>query len=221
MNDPKNYTFKSDEVKTLLQGIYDNSLQPAIESKQYPNISSILVNLASIHTEDRKTILSLLAAKAVPKKGTSKAAPSNWLAPAPNTKTGGASVASGSDPDCVFCDEKQKAKKATAAPITATNEAATPPTNTIPILPPEVLNPPPKKEEVFNPETAKMREADTVQKMLAFHGKGNVKSAELKARLIASCHMVQSGHFEPFDRDWKFNRLAQYIVDSFKPRDNE
>lgn len=215
MKNPANSHFRTPGLKEALQFIYDTTLPLAMTSKQYPNVSAILLNLSSIHQDDKEAILDLQRNKTQSRasRGTAKAAPKNWLAAPSNA--GGKAIAASSDPDCVFCDEKAKAKQAKT-----TNEAAEAVTGEkMPQLPPEVLQAPPQKAPEFDPDKAKMREADTADKMLKFHGKGKVSNRELKDRLLASAAMVRDGHYEDFDPKWNSKRLAQYIVDSMKPQE--
>lgn len=209
MKNPQYATFKTEGLKELLQSIYDISLPTANQTKQYPNITAIITNLAYIHREDKEAILDLQRQKSPPVRGTAKAAPANWVAPPKTEQATGASVASSKEP-CEFCPEDEEG----GHPETKTTEGEV---NTKTALPPEVLQAPPTKEAPFNPETAKLREADTAEKMLKMHGKGQLSNREVKERLIATAKMVESDHTETVNIKWNHKRLAQYIVDSMKP----
>lgn len=209
MKNPQYATFKTEGLKELLQSLHDISLPTANHTKQYPNITAIITNLAYIHREDKEAILDLQRQKSPPVRGTAKAAPDSWIAAPTAGKASGASVASSKEP-CEFCPEDEEG----GHPETETTAGDV---DTITALPPEVLQAPPAKEAPFNPDKAKLREADTAEKMLKMHGKGQVSNREVKERLIATAKMVESGHTEAVNPKWNHKRLAQYIVDSMKP----
>lgn len=206
MKNPQYATFKTEGLKELLQSLHDISLPIANQTKQYPNITAIITNLAYIHREDKEAILDLQRQKSPPVRGTAKAAPNSWVADPTTGKASGASVASSKEP-CEFCPEDEER----GHPETETAAA-----NTKTALPPEVLAAP-AVIEIFDPERTKLKDADTAEKMLKMHGKGKISNREVKERLIATAKTVESGQTESVNPKWDIKKLAQYIVDSMKP----